>query len=283
MDKKTKNIVLGFISVAVLIAVIALVTLFQEQLGASVIGAKGGRISVRQGSPFTLKLPVTAAPSVKVELCQEGKIPEKCALVAAKVSPKMPKVTIPRNAALGKATIKVTERAANGAVTQNTLMRRAVLVAKVKPTPEPQQESSGGGGGGNGGGGSNEGANNPPAATPIPYELSSACYGLDQKVHLSWKPRMNFVRYRKVGESEWSPDITRCGFNGCSDYLVYDNGEFRSAILYGRLATAILPNTDFEIQIVPYISSPDGSPENSQIYRLNTGPLPTTSTCRSLL
>ncbi len=155
MKNKIKKAVIGWVSVGCIVAVIILAVTFQDYLGARVIGAKGGRVSVRQGEVVSLQLPKTSAPSVKIELCQEGIKPAKCVLLINKTSEKKLDITIPSLAILGKANIKVTERNVKGAVTKKILMRRSLLVTKIKPTPAPTSQvvsnsSSGGGSEGSG-------------------------------------------------------------------------------------------------------------------------------------
>ncbi len=280
-----KKSLVGWISVGCIVAVLILAGIFQDYIGARVLNLKGGRASVSQGEVFSLQFPKTTAAFVKIELCQEGKTPEKCALIASKVPAKTQNITIPKNAVLGKATIKVTERTAKGVVTTNVLMRRAVLVVKAKPKPVVKEESGGGGGGSSGGGGgSGGGSNNQPSTQATNYELTQVCYEMDQSAQISWKPPVNVLRFRKFGESTWHPDISTCRGTGggadsiCSD-AYFDNSfpDRRKAFIFISSRYFLSPNTDFEFQIVPYFATPDDNPENS---------LPTqggTDGCRSLL
>lgn len=125
-DKPTKNALLGAMS-------------FQKAqkkspkvLGVSTVAATNNRISVAQGATTSLKLPLPLPPSVKIELCAEGKTPEKCTLLLAKTSEKVPKVTIPISAPLGKAVIRVTARDKKGMMTKTVILRRLVLIEKGK-------------------------------------------------------------------------------------------------------------------------------------------------------
>lgn len=141
MNTKTKNITL-LIAGIVGISILGLcVVMFQQYLPTTVIGAKGGRASIRQGDSFSLKLPATTAPSVKIELCSEGTTLGKCTTLLARASFKTPTMTIPRTAPLGKAVIKVTERNAQGKITTKILMKKAILVAQAKQKPKPTPTS----------------------------------------------------------------------------------------------------------------------------------------------
>lgn len=175
----------------------------QEYLGARVIGPTGGRISVRQGEVISLHLPATNAPSVKVELCQEGVVPEKCMVLVNKTAVKKVDVGISVKAPIGKAIIKVTERSATGAVTANILMKRALLIVKAKPTPIATAQSSESSGGSSGGGGSGgEAASQTQVQRPI---ITQLCFGGQGYASLDFKPvnGVHTVEYRSVGNSAW--------------------------------------------------------------------------------
>lgn len=275
---------IGWISVGCIVVVLILVGVFQDYLGARVLSVKGGRASVRQGEVVSLQLPKTTVAFVKIELCQEGKTPEKCVLILSKAPVKTQNITIPKNAVLGRAVIKATERNAKGAVTTNVLMRRAVQVVKAKPTPAPKEESGGGGGSGSSGGGGGGSDSGPQPSEPVvSYNITHLCYEGDQTLHASWKPAKNFLRFRKSGESAWLPNLSDCSINGCKDVREWTYPDYKTAIFYISSNNPMPPNTDFEFQFAPYYSSPDGSSENSQVYRYNSGALPAPGVCRSLL
>lgn len=295
-----KYIPLIVIGVVVLIGVILVSLLYGDFLGTRVLRKAASRVVAYQGEKVTIQ--VADSPSTrKLELCVEKKNLllgysdfSNCKTLQYVLGPhvKSADITIPSNFPLGRALVITRVRDAQGNLIPvgPSDEKITLLIQKARPVPASNDtgSSSGGGGGGgggsSGGGGSHEEANNTPVATPVPYELTRVCYNWNQKILLSWTPKLNTIRYRKVGETQWLPDINQCGYNGCLDSFVYDNGDVKSAAIYNNLATAISPNTDFEFQIVPYVSSPDDNPENSQLYRFNSGPLPTSiSECRSLL
>ncbi len=131
-DKSTKDAMVGAMS-------------FQKSkgkspkvLGISTIAIKGDRPSIAQGVAASLQLPASSAPSVKIELCTEGKI-SKCTLIASKASVKTPKITIPSTASVGKAFIKVTARDKKGMVTKTIILKRPVTITKGKNADDGRQ------------------------------------------------------------------------------------------------------------------------------------------------
>lgn len=284
---QNRNVFIVLACVCILV-VIAFAATYSDYLGARIVGTKGARVSVSQGEIISLQLPKTLAPFVKIELCQEGKTPEQCMSLINKTSEKTLTITIPVSAALGKATIKVTERTAKGVITKNILMRRPILITKAKPTPVPAKNStsssnSSGGSSSGSEGSSSESSSSQSNIPATNYELTHLCYESDQTVHISWKPPKNIVRFRKSGESTWLPNVSECGISGCKDVASWHFSDYNNSIIYISSSNPLSPNTNFEFQIVPYTSSPDGNSENSQIYKYNSGPLPVFGDCRSLL
>lgn len=244
---------------ACVLGVIIFAATYGDYLGARIIGAKGGRISVRQGEVVSLQLPKTSAPSVKIELCQENIKPEKCRLLVNKTSKKVLDATIPLSATLGKATIKVTERNNKGAITNNVLMRRPVLVVKAKPTPAPTtnlSSSSNSSGGGSSGseGSSSEGAVVQQEEIQRP-NITSLCFGGQGYVSLEFKAVKNVrtVEYREVGNSSWDRPV--------ADNVIYhwqDNS-------YLVALTGVYADTTYEFR---FSEQPDVA------YRFSTGSQP---------
>ncbi len=307
MKKIKKYIPLIVIGVVVLIGVILVSLLYGDFLGTRVLRKASSRVVAYQGEKVTIQV-ADSASTRKLELCVEKKNLllgysdfSDCKTLQYVLGPhvKSANITIPSNFPLGRALVVTRVRDAQGNLIPvgPSDEKITLLIQKARPAVASHDEGSssgggggGGGGGSSGGGGSHEEANNTPVVTPVPYELTHLCYESDKTVHVTWKPKQNGLRFRRVGESTWRPVLNECGFNGCPDIVYFDDiylpapYDYKNAIIYTDSRNPLEPNTDFEFQVVPYVSSPDDNPENSQLYRFNSGPLPTgVSECRSLL